>query len=386
MTLHVETRHTWPGFNLDVQFTVAAGGVTALFGASGAGKSSILKSISGLLKTDRAEITLNGTTLTSTDQRVMLPAHRRGIGLMFQDSRLFPHMTVRSNLVYGAKRVGNTDANSLTNISGLLGIEGLLDRKPSGLSGGEAQRVALGRTLLTKPQALLLDEPLASLDQARKDEILPYLQRVASEADIPILYVSHSIEEVARLADHMVVLNKGKVAGDGPVTDVLSRLDLFPLTGRFEAGALIQGEIAEHDSAAHLSAVSFPGGRLWVAAIDGPVGSPVRVRVRARDVMLATNLSADQADHLSANSRLDGVVSGLRADHSGPFVEVQVTCSGGSSDGSSGGGDALGSTRVLARITHRSAQRLGIAVGKPVTAILKSATVERRLKGLTPKS
>ncbi|MCR9257077.1 MAG: molybdenum ABC transporter ATP-binding protein [Alphaproteobacteria bacterium] len=359
MSLEVRLRHRLGDFALEADFSVPRGGVTALFGNSGSGKSTTLKAIAGLIRPDEATIRLGGTGIEG------VPPHRRRIGLMFQDSRLFPHLSVRQNLVYGAKRAAEgVDGGLLDHIVGMLGIGSLLDRRPRGLSGGEAQRVALGRTLMTKPRALLLDEPMASLDQPRKEEILPYLQRLPEEADIPILYVSHVLDEVSRLADRMVVLDRGKVAAEGDIVDVLSRLDLFPLTGRFEAGALIDGAIQVHDPTTALSAVAFDGGMIWVPALDAPEGSPVRLRIRARDVLLATRTpDALQAD-LSANSLLSGTVTGMRADEKGPFLEVQVTCGG---------------TKILSRITRRSAQRLGLAEGSPVTAVVKTATVDRRL-------
>src|SRR5258708_1356055 len=241
--LSVAVEHHFGSFVLDAAFE-SAGGLTALFGRSGAGKTTLINAIAGLLRPERGRITVDGEVLTDTEHGVVVPARRRRIGYVFQEGRLFPHLSVRQNLVYGRwfapkpHRPGEVDQ-----IVGLLGIGALLDRRPALLSGGEKQRVAIGRALLARPRLLVMDEPLASLDEARKSEILPYLERLRDEARIPIVYVSHSIAAVTRLADTMVLLSDGKVAANRPLTDTMNRLDLLPLTHPHAAGAVIEGPV-----------------------------------------------------------------------------------------------------------------------------------------------
>lgn len=359
MTLDVDIGHRLGDFVMEARFRVDEPGITALFGPSGAGKSSIVSAIAGLLRPASGRIAINGETVFDSVRRLDVPARRRRVGYVFQDARLFPHLDVRRNLDFGARRAAEPPApDYFDHVVELLGLGDLLRRRTQGLSGGERQRVALGRALLSGPRLLLLDEPLAALDQGLKNEILPLLERLRDEALVPMVYVSHSLDEVTRLADRMVVLNRGRVAADGPVYEIMSRLDLFPLTGRFEAGAVVAGLIAAHDEADQLSAVDLDRGRLWVPRIDLPVGAPVRLRIRARDVMLATV----PPEGISANNVLTGEIAEIRADR-GPYLDVQVAC---------------GKTRLIARITHRSCRRLGLEVGLPVHAVIKSVTVDRR--------
>jgi molybdate transport system ATP-binding protein len=359
MTLEVAVRKRFPGFELDAAFTVDAPGITALFGPSGSGKTTCVDLVAGLARPDSGRIAIGGRVLYDAGRGVDVPAHRRRIGYVFQDARLFPHLNVRANLLYGARRAPAPPAPArIDGIVALLGLAPLLDRRPARLSGGERQRVALGRAILSAPEALLLDEPLAALDPARKGEIIPYLQRLRDEAAVPIVYVSHAIEEMTRLADRVVVLNRGRVAAEGTVFDMMARLDLFPMTGRFEAGAVIAATVAGHDPGDHLSEVAFDGGRLWVPAVAAPPGAAIRVRIRARDVMLAL----DEPSGISANNVLRGTVAEVRSD-AGAYVDVRVACGG---------------TPLIARITHRSLRRLGLAPGRPVYAVIKTVSVDQR--------
>src|SRR5579859_4412229 len=252
-------------FILDLSFRAAGPEVTALFGRSGSGKSSLVRLLAGLDRPDAGHIRLNGATLFDSGAGTDLPAHNRRIGLVFQDSRLLPHYSVRGNLLYGFKRTPESDRFvTLDEVAGLLGLEKLLDRRPGGLSGGEKQRVAIGRALLASPRLLLMDEPLASLDAERKSEILPYIERLRRETGLPIVYVSHAIDEVARLADNVAVMSDGRIAAFGPVAEVMSRLDLRPMTGRYEAGSVITATVAAHDTVYDLTELRFAGGSITV--------------------------------------------------------------------------------------------------------------------------
>jgi len=358
MSLDVRLNHVIDAFALDTAFKVEAPGITALFGPSGSGKSSTINAIAGLLRPRVGRIVINEEVVLDTSAGIFVPARRRRLGYVFQDARLFPHLSVRSNLEFGARRSPDPpSASEIAEMIGLLGIGPLLARKPATLSGGERQRIALGRAMLAKPRLLLLDEPLAALDAARKAEILPYFERLRDEARVPMVYVSHSVDEVARLADHIIVLNEGRIAAQGSVFDVLARLDVAPLTGRFEAGAVIDARIAAQHPAERLTEVSFDEGRLWIPGIDGAIGARVRVRIRARDVMLA--LSEPQG--ISANNVVRGVVAGVHEDE-GTYQDVLLAC---------------GRARLIASITRRSLDRLEIRPGQELFAVIKSVTVDR---------
>ena len=363
MSLDVDVEHRLGAFKLSARFR-AESGLTALFGRSGAGKTSLVNLIAGLLRPDRGRIAVDGEVLADVEQRVFVPPHRRRIGYVFQEARLLPHFSVRQNLLYGAWFTPRGErTSSFEHVIELLGLEALLDRRPAGLSGGEKQRVALGRALLVSPRLLLMDEPLASLDAPRKDEILPYIERLRDEVRIPIVYVSHSVPEVARLATTMVLLSDGRVEAVGPVSSIMSRLDLFPLTGRYEAGAVIEGRVAAHDDAARLTILRSPAGPLRVPRIDAAIDTPVRVRIRARDVMVAVQ----RPEGLSALNILEGRVAEI-APSGGPIVELRLDCGG---------------AMLLARITRHSVQALGLAPGKPAYAVIKSIAFDRRSLGLS---
>jgi molybdate transport system ATP-binding protein len=347
-------------FALAARFASDAG-VTALFGRSGAGKTTVIDCIAGLRRPARGRIAVAGEVLFDSAAGIDVPRHRRRVGYVFQDARLFPHLTVRRNLLYGRWfRRGRGAGPGLDEVVDLLGIEHLLARRPGALSGGERQRVAVGRALLAAPRLLLMDEPLASLDERRKDEILPYLERLRREGRVPIVYVSHSLDEVARLAETVVLLSEGRVVATGPVAEVLARLDLRPATGRAEAGAILDGVVAAHDAAYDLTTVRVAGQAVLVPRLDAAVGDRVRLRVRARDVALAR---APQ-DGTSIRNQLRGRIAAIERE-AGAFAEASVDL---------GGGQLL-----RARLTRLSADELRLAPGVEVTALLRVAAVERRL-------
>jgi molybdate transport system ATP-binding protein len=358
MTLAVDIGHRLGAFLLDVQFKTGSG-LVALFGRSGSGKTSIINIIAGLVRPERGRITIDATALVDTEGGLFVPRHRRRVGYVFQEGRLFPHLTVRQNLLYGRWFAPQTKrGDDLDRVVNLLGIAGLLDRRPGRLSGGEKQRVAIGRALLADPRVLLMDEPLASLDEERKGEILPYIERLRDQSKIPIIYVSHSMAEVARLATTVVLMSEGKVAAVGPTPEIMQRLDLFALTDRVEAGAVIEATVERHDETFGLTELASRAGRWKLHRLNAPVGARLRLRVRARDVMLAKSAPAD----LSALNVLPGIVADI-GPHDGPIVEIRLDCSG----------EAL-----IARLTRYSVERLGLVSGTPVFALVKSVALDRR--------
>ncbi|MGD9865788.1 MAG: molybdenum ABC transporter ATP-binding protein, partial [Pseudodonghicola sp.] len=291
------------------------------------------------------------------EARVNLPVHRRRLGYVFQDGRLFPHLSVRQNLIYGRRFAPRGAAGpDLAEVAELLGLAAMLDRRPGALSGGEKQRVAIGRALLSWPRMLLMDEPLAALDAARKEEILPYLERLRDRSGLPILYVSHSVAEVARLATSVVVLEAGRVARAGPAEQVLSDPAMVHQLGLREAGAVLNAAIARHHDDG-LTELAVAGGRLFLPRMEQPAGSQTRVRILAHDVMLAT----EAPRQISALNILRGEIVALRAG-SGPGVMVQIRC---------------GTDLLLARITRRSAEALQLAAGKPIYAVIKTVSIAR---------
>lgn len=358
MSVEVDIERRLGDFRLAVTFA-GREGLTALFGRSGAGKTTVINVIAGLLRPDRGRVVIGGRTVVDTGQGIFVPRHRRRIGYVFQESRLFPHMSVRRNLQYGEYLVPRQERYAdFDHIVDMLGIGHLLNRRPARLSGGEKQRVSIGRALLASPRLLLMDEPLASLDEQRKEEVLPYLERLRDDVRVPILYVSHAVGEVARLADTMVVLSDGRVAADGPTTEVMGRLDLFPLTGRAEAGAVLDTVVARHDPAYGLSCLKAAAGELWVPHADVPVGTNVRIRVRARDVLIGLRPPED----LSALNVLRGVVAEIGGGDR-QIADIRLDC----------GGQIL-----LARLTRKSIERLGLVPGQAVYAVIKSIAFDRR--------
>lgn len=352
MSLSVRLTHAFPGFALDVAFD-APPGLTVLFGRSGSGKTTVINAVAGLLRADTGRIVAGGTVLLDTSARVSLPPHRRRLGYVFQDARLFPHLTVRQNLAYGRWFAPKTAA-SFDEVVDLLGLAPLLARHPLALSGGEKQRVAIGRALLSNPLMLLMDEPLAALDEARKSEILPYIERLRDRAGVPILYVSHALTEVARLATTLVVMDAGRILRVGPAADLLADPQLAPALGLREAGAVLHATVAAQD-ADGLTRLECAGGPLWLPRVEMAVGTALRIRISAQDVIL----SRHRPEGLSALNILTATVTELRSGE-GPGAMVQL---------------AVGPDRLLARITRRSAEALALHAGTQVYAIVKSVAV-----------
>ena len=355
MSLSVDVRHRLGSLQLEAAFE-GSGGITAIFGASGYGKTTLVNIIAGLIRPDFARISVGGTVLVDTAKGIAMPPSRRRIGYVFQEARLFPHMSVEANLAYGEWFTPRAERYAKRQqILDLLGIGHLLKRRPRDLSGGEKQRVAIGRALLASPRLLLMDEPLASLDAARKAEIMPYLERLRDEVKIPIVYVSHSVAEVMRLASDVAVLSQGKLAAFGPAAEIAQRLDLVPAEEREEGGVIIDMKVAAHDAEFGLTRLSSPAGDIHVPGRIGPEGTPARVRIRARDVMLA--LEVPRA--ISALNILKGrVIEILPADASS--VNVRLDCGGAA---------------VVARITRQSAAALKLAPGTPAYAVVKAVSV-----------
>jgi len=342
-------------FNLDVDLNLPGRGITALFGHSGSGKTTCLRAMAGLERAPEAYFAVGDEVWQDEARRHFVPPHQRAIGVVFQEASLFPHLSVLGNMEFGQKRASAVKARfAVPEIARLLGIEHLLERSPKQLSGGERQRVAIARALLAEPRILLMDEPLAALDLKRKLEILPYLERLHSELAIPIIYVSHAPDEVARLADHLVLLDDGRVVASGPLNSVLSRIDL-PATFADDAGVVIEAAVAEHE-ADELTRLEFPGGKIYVSRRHEPVGTPLRCRIHARDVSLALIPQA-QTSILNCVSAV--VVDLAPTDTPGHvLVKLEVT------------GEPL-----LARITKRSAENLGIRPGLTLSAQIKAVAL-----------
>jgi molybdate transport system ATP-binding protein len=351
MSLDVDIDHRHGTFHLSARF-VSQPGVTALFGRSGSGKTTLVNIVGGLIRPTRGRIAVDGQTLVDSERHLFVPKHRRRIGYVFQDSRLFPHLNVRQNLLYGRwfSRGKGGAAADFDSVVELLGIASLLDRPPDLLSGGEKQRVAIGRALLAHPRLLLMDEPLASLDEARRAEILPYIERLRDKAGVPILYVSHSVAEVARLATTVVILADGKVTAVGPV------LDILPLADAGDGGSVLDARIAHHDERFQLTTLVSAAGELQVPRLSAPPGGSVRAYIRARDVMLSLN----PPQEISALNVLAGRIA--QVTPAGAQADVRLDCNG---------------AILVARVTAKSVQRLALAPGRAVYAVIKSVSFER---------
>jgi molybdate transport system ATP-binding protein len=341
-------------FALDVNIAAPTPGVVALFGRSGCGKSTLVNLIAGLLTPDDGSIELNGEKLFDRRSHLSLSVESRRIGYVFQDARLFPHYTVRGNLQYGLKRADGAQVIGETETIALLGLESLLSRRPNQLSGGEKQRVALGRALLTQPKLLLLDEPLASLDVARREEVLPYLERLRDRLAIPMVYVSHQFDEVLRLATHVVVLDNGRVAAEGSINSVSLEPALRAIVGADSVGAVLDGQVLTIDAQNALAEIAVGNGVLHIHA-DSQVGSRVRVQMLARDIILGLRPPTG----LSVRNALAGTVAKIeRDDDHSDLVHVNI-----------------GNATVLARITRVATAALQLTTGSPVWVIVKAVSM-----------
>jgi len=353
MTIDVALRHRFGDFSLDASFRIGKG-VTALYGPSGSGKTTIVNALAGLLRPDHGRIVVDGETLLDTDTGAFVSARRRRTGYVFQDARLFPHYSVRQNLLFGARRATKcTFSPRLDDVVELLGLQSLLGRKPGKLSGGEKSRVALGRALLSGPRVLLLDEPLAALDAKRKSEIIPYLERLRDSVRPPMIYVTHSVEEVSRLAEDLIVLHNGKIVASGSVFDLLCDPLLGPLVPTH--GAVFPATVHEH-RADGLTALAFDGGVILVPHLARPLQATLRVRLAADDIILAR----EAPEAISANNLLAVVVAAGHT-HTETHSDVRLSCGG---------------IKLVARITRASFNRLGLQQGENILAIVKSVAVD----------
>jgi len=345
------------GFTLDVDLRLPARGVSVLFGPSGSGKTTMLRCIAGLLRAQRGRLVVGGEVWQDEATATFVPPHRRAIGMVFQEPSLFPHLTVQGNLDFGLKRAGGAATRATLDAAvELLGIGTLLARRPDALSGGERQRVAIARALAVGPRLLLMDEPLAALDAARKQEILPFLDRLQRELTMPVVYVTHAIGEVMRLADHVVALDAGRAVARGPLFDMLARLDVPALSQDDAAGVVLRCIVAERDRRWRLARMDFDGGVLWTRDTGHLLGSAVRVQVLARDVSLALTEPRDT----SIANQLQGTVQSLADDVHPANVLALVS---------------VGGVLLMSRLTRRSAERLALAPGQQVWAQVKAVVV-----------
>lgn len=356
--IEVRLQRSYGEFALDIDLQLPGRGVTALYGHSGSGKTTCLRCIAGLEQADNGFVKINGEVWQDSRKRLFVPPHKRALGYVFQEASLFQHLSVRANLEFGFKRIPRHQRRvHMDHAIELLGIEHLLDRHPQNLSGGERQRIGIARALLTSPRLLLMDEPLAALDSKRKNEILPYLERLHEELDIALLYVSHAQDEVARLADHVVLLSEGKALACGPIGETLARLDL-PLALGDDAGVVISGTVSAYDAHYQLLSLALPGSHLQVRVAHVPlaVGKPLRIKVQARDV----SLSLQPEEHSSILNRLPvSVVQQVPADNSA-HVLVRLDAGG---------------TPLLARITRFSRDQLQLHPGQTLWAQIKAVAV-----------
>jgi molybdate transport system ATP-binding protein len=359
--IDVEIAQRLGDFRLDVSFRAEAP-IVGLFGRSGSGKTSVVNALAGISRPQRGRVVVNGATLFDSARGIDLPPEQRRLGYVFQDDLLFPHLRVEANLLYGFHRSPRAErVIEPERVIELLSLQGFLQRLPDALSGGEKQRVAIGRALLAQPRLLLMDEPLASLDVPRRDEVLRYIELLRDDLSIPIVYVSHSVAEVTRLADTVVLLSEGKAIAVGDIEEVMSRLDLRPQTGRYEAGVVIDTVVAGHDAQYDLTTLRFDGGELIVPSVEGLPGERVRVRIRARDVSLA--LARPEAT--SVVNVLEGSIVAFSAED-GPIVDVRLR---------------VGEASFLARITRRSRDQLALTQGQRVYAQVKAVSFDRRSVG-----
>ncbi|HBW84227.1 MAG TPA: molybdenum ABC transporter ATP-binding protein [Gammaproteobacteria bacterium] len=343
-----------PTFELVIDERLAVHGITAIFGPSGCGKTTLLRAIAGLQPIHSGVLKVKGVVWH--DQVRSLPTHQRPIGFVFQEASLFEHLTVAGNLEFASKRaLESFRPKQVQEITEFLEIDQLLSKKPARLSGGERQRVAIARALLVRPQLLLMDEPLAALDQTRKREILPFLKRLRSESDVPIIYVTHALDEVTHLADDLLIMEKGRVEARGSVDEVLTRLDVPRMLGE-EAGAIVEGKVTKRDTQWHLLRVDFSGGHLWLRDSGEALGQSARIRILARDVSLS--IADEQAS--SILNRLPATVIAMADDIDQAMLLVRL---------------AVGNTVLLARISRRSASQLELNQNQPLWIQIKSVAI-----------
>ncbi|MGZ5106149.1 MAG: molybdenum ABC transporter ATP-binding protein [Usitatibacter sp.] len=359
--LEVSVRLRRGSFSLEARFESDAP-IVALFGRSGSGKTTLVECIAGLARPESGRIVIDGRTLFDSERGVDLAPEARRVGYVFQEGLLFPHLSVRANLAYGERLVPASERFvDHARAVALLGLAPLMERHPATLSGGEKQRVAIGRALLASPRILLMDEPLASLDAARKAEILQYVELLRDELKLPIVYVSHEIEEVTRLADRLVVVAEGRVVASGPVAEVLGRPEVQAHTERYEAGAVVEARVARHDERFGLSVLAFDGGELVVPNVDALPGEPVRARIRSRDVSLAL----ERPRSVSIQNILEATVISIGGEF-GAIVDVRLR---------------VGPTALAARVTRKAAAELALAPGSRVFAMVKAVSIDRRSVG-----
>lgn len=354
--IHLQCQLALNNFMLDVDLRLPGSGVSALFGHSGCGKTTCLRILAGLEQRAQGVVSFNEEKWQDSSHRHFTPAHRRAIGYVFQEASLFPHLNVRDNLAFGMRDVKSSAREQpIRAMAELLGIDQHLRSGVNHLSGGERQRVAIARALLTQPRLLLLDEPLSALDARRKREILPYLERLHDELKIPLIYVSHAPEEVAQLADHLVIMEQGRVLASGRLNETLTRLDL-PGMYLDDAATVIEATVATQHEDGHLMRLDFNGGHMLVSHRDKAIGATVRCRVLARDVSLALQRHADT----SILNAVQATITDIAATDNPAHLLVKLSASG---------------TPLLARITHRSAQHLNLAIGMEVWAQIKAVAL-----------
>ena len=356
--IEVRLKLNYPGFALEVDLKLPGRGVTALYGHSGSGKTTCLRCIAGLERAEDGFVQINDQVWQDSRNGLFVPPHKRSLGYVFQEASLFPHLSVRANLEFGFKRIARHQRRvDLAHATELLGIAHLLDRHPQHLSGGERQRIGIARALLTSPQLLLMDEPLAALDSKRKNEILPYLERLHDELDIPVLYVSHAQDEVARLADHIVLLSDGQVLASGPIGETLARLDL-PMALGDDAGVVINGSVSAYDTHYQLLTLQLPDSALSMRVAHAPLalGKQLRIKVQARDV----SLSLQAQEPSSILNRLPVTVTGEISADNNAHVLVRLDAGG---------------TPLLARITRFSRDQLQLHPGQALWAQIKAVAV-----------
>ncbi|MDK9719554.1 MAG: molybdenum ABC transporter ATP-binding protein [Rhodospirillales bacterium] len=355
--LELSARKRQGDFTLDVELQ-AGPGITALFGPSGSGKTSVINVVAGLSRPDEGRVVVDGRVLFDSKPGVDLPPEARRLGYVFQEGRLFPHLSVAANLRFGRNRIPKAERSvGFDDVVEVLGIGHLLDRRPAGLSGGEKQRVAIGRALLACPRILLMDEPLAALDANRKAELLPFISGLSRRFCIPILYVSHAMDEVLQLADTLVLMDEGKAVANGPAEEILSRTDLRHLTGHGEAGAVVKAKVGGHLAEHGLTSFTFSGGTLLARHVDLPLGSSVRLRIHARDVALATAAP----NFLSVRNIIPGRVVSLTPAN-GHLIDVMLDCGG---------------TILWSQITSLAQTHLQLKPGQTAFALLKAVTVAK---------